>query len=51
VAPVFEYDADLNKFQCNYFHTPFLIHESAGSDTDLGEGVNSNTYDNETRNK
>jgi len=45
-APVCQYDADLNRFQFNYFHTPFKFNENTGVDADLGEEIallNSNT--------
>jgi hypothetical protein len=45
-SPVIEFDPDLNRFQFNYFHTPFRFSENTGVDADLGEEVgflNSNT--------
>jgi len=38
-APVLQYDPDLNRFQFNYFHTPFKFNETTGVDADLGEEV------------
>ncbi len=38
-APVCQYDPDLNRFQFNYFHTPFKFNEETGVDADLGEEI------------